>query len=623
MCGIVGIFSYHGNDQDRGQIKKMTDTISHRGPDADGYFSDDKINLGHRRLSIIDLSTSANQPMISENGRYVIVFNGEVYNFPELKRELEADGVVFKTESDTEVILELFAKIGYETPARLRGMFAFAIWDNAREELFIARDRLGKKPLKFYSDDNQFIFASELKAILTHPSVPKEIDYDAIDQFLSLKYVPAPKTGFIGIAKLPPAHFMTISRDGEIKKERYWQLNYTPKQNHSEAEWLKLAEDKLKESIRIRLMADVPIGAHLSGGIDSSLIVALMSEMVDEPVKTYSIGFTGDDVNELPYANLVAEKYKTDHHTYHIDPKALDILSDIVWYYEEPYADASAIPSWYLAEMTSRDVSVVLNGDGGDESFAGYDRYRAVQMHKFLRFLPFKITLSTIMELLYEKTKKKIFWNISRLLRAYRPNQIQFFSELIKYVSDEEKEKLYTEKFRTKLSTKDKNCEETKKLNTDNTLDELLSIGVETHLPDDLLVKVDIASMAHGLEARSPMLDHEFMELVALMPAKLKLKDRTTKYLLKKIAYKYLPKECIDRKKQGFVLPVDHWLRTDLYDHAKKRLLDGNLDMLGLDEIHIEKMLEQHKTQKKDYANELWTLLMLREWLEIWEFDQI
>ncbi len=621
MCGIVGILSYGKQNSERENITAMAGSISYRGPDNTGYFSAEHIELGHLRLSILDLSTSAHQPMISSDGNFIIVYNGEVYNFPEIRAELQNQGVTFKTTSDTEVILELYAKVGTETPAKLRGMFAFAIWDIRKEELFIARDRLGQKPLKFYNDEHRFIFASELKAILKHPQVPREIDYTAIDQYLSLKYVPAPRTGFIGIYKLEPAHWLTIRKDGLIHKERYWQLNYEPKSKHNKKYWEEIVENKLKEAIQIMLVSDVPIGAHLSGGIDSSLIVALMSEMSPQPINTYSIGFAEKDYDELPYAKLVADKYHTKHHTYLVNPDIQEIMNDVVYHYEEPYADASAIPSWYLARETGRDITVVLNGDGGDENFAGYDRYKAVRLHIFLKFIPYKKHLSSLTHKLFGITQKNIFWYLTRLLKSYHPHRVQFFNNLIKYISDEEKELLYTDEFKNKINF-NKTKETIIKKSNLNWLDYLLSIGIETHLPDDLLVKVDIASMAHSLEARSPMLDHEFVELTAKLPTKYKLHHNKSKYLLREIAYKYLPKDCIDRKKQGFTLPLKHWFRHELYKYMEDKLLDGNLKKLGLNEDRIKLLLKDHKNNTSDNSNEIWSLLMLHEWLAVWELNK-
>ncbi len=381
MCGIAGKLNFKNQPVEKTDILAMMNEIKHRGPDDEGIYLNNNIGLGHRRLSIIDLSSNGQQPMPDESKRFWITYNGEVYNFLELKKELLRDGVRFKSNTDTEVIIYLYKKYGAECLKLLRGMFAFAIWDNEKKELFLARDRIGKKPLKYYLSNNVLIFSSELKAILKNKEVKKEIDWQAIDKFLTYKYVPAPRTGFKNIHKLPPAHCMTIKANGEKIIKQYWDLNFEKKLDLSEKDWLKNITNKLKESVQARLISDVPLGVHLSGGIDSSLIVALMAEIQNKPIKTFSIGFKEKKYNELNYARLVAKKYKTNHQEFIIDPKAAEILPELAYSYEEPYADASLLPSYYLSKITKEHVTVALNGDGGDEVFAGYDRYQAAQLY--------------------------------------------------------------------------------------------------------------------------------------------------------------------------------------------------------------------------------------------------
>lgn len=597
----------------------MNGAVSHRGPDDQGIFTDKNVGLGHARLSIIDLSPAGHQPMPDDTGRFWIVFNGEIYNFLELRKELENAGVKFRSKTDTEVIIHLYKKYGVDCLKLLRGMFAFAIWDKEKQVLFLARDRVGKKPLKYYSDGKVFLFASELKAILQNPEVKKEIDWPAIDEYLTYQYVPHPKTGFKNIFKLEPGHYLLIKSDGTIKKEKYWQIDYSKKLNLSESEWEKAVLEKLKESVKTRLISDVPLGAHLSGGIDSSVIVALMAGEMKEPVKTFSIGFKEDDYNELPYARLVAEKYKTEHQEFIIEPNAIEILKKLAYHYEEPYADSSALPTWHLSELTKKHVTVALNGDGGDENFVGYGRYNAMKLFYQLKALPLKNQMQFLNKHLYRLTGIKIFRKGWRFLEAYGKNPLDFYLRIISYLSQDDKGLIYGPDLLEKTGNSrwqsflEEKFSEAKNLEK---LDQILYTDINSYLPDDLLVKVDIASMAHALEIRSPFLDHEFMELTAQIPANLKLKGHNKKYLLKKLAYKLLPKECIDRPKQGFGVPLEYWFRGELENHLKERLLDKSFLDYGFKKEGLEKLITDHKEKRRNNANQLWALLTLSYWLE-------
>jgi len=623
MCGISGkLYFNRDKSVSKEEIERMSKAIFHRGPDDKGIFIDRNIGLGHQRLSIIDLSPSGHQPMSDNEGKIWIVFNGEIYNFLDLRRELEKNGIKFKSKSDTEVIIHLYKKYGVNCLRYLRGMFAFAIWDSEKRQLFLARDRVGKKPLKYYQDNNCFIFASELKAILTNPEIKKKIDYEAIDEYLTYQYVPHPKTGFKNIYKLEPAHFLIVKEDGKVAKQRYWQLDYFQKLDLSESEWEEKILEKLRESVRLRLVSDVPLGAHLSGGIDSSLIVALMAQQTKKPVKTFSIGFKESDYNELPYARLVAQRYKTDHQEFIVGPNAIELLPKLVRQYEEPYADSSVLPTWYLSGSTKKHVTVALNGDGGDENFAGYDRFSAVKLFHQLRNVPFKNFLKLINRALYQITKIKLFWKAARFFAALNNKPLDFYLQIINCLSPENKDLIYSDDFKElvknsgwRSSLKEK-FDETKNLEW---LDQLLYVGINTYLPDDLLVKVDIASMAHALEIRSPFLDHELLELTAKMPTSLKLRGYNKKYLLKKIAYKYLPKECIERPKRGFSVPLEHWFRAKLNDYLKEQLLDKKFFDFGFKKDGIGKLIQNHKDCRQDYTNQLWALLVLKNWLEIFD----
>lgn len=620
MCGITGRFEFTSQSVSEETIKKMTRAIAHRGPDDEGVFVDGQIGLGSRRLAIVDLSSAGHMPMSDESGQIWITYNGEIYNFPTLKKDLEAQGVKFRSHSDTEVIIQLYKKHGIECLKYLRGMFAFAIWDKNKQELFLARDRVGKKPLKYYSDSEKLVFASELKAILTNSDVKKEVDLEAVDEYLTYQYVPHPKTGFKNIWKLEPGHFMIV-KNGKINKQKYWDLDFSKKEQHSESEWKHLIENKLAETVKMRLISDVPLGAHLSGGIDSSVVVALMAKSMHEPVKTFSIGFKESDYNELPYAKMVADRYKTNHQEFIVEPNAIEILPKLAYHYEEPYADSSALPTWYLSELTRKHVTVALNGDGGDENFAGYSRYNVMRLFRATSYIPNKKMLAEVNRFLYETTKQKIFRKGYRFLSSYSGAPVDFYRNIVDYFGQDEKEQLYTEEFKTKVK---KSAWESyladyyNKTNSD-WLDKILYTDIKTYLPDDLLVKVDIASMAHSTEIRSPFLDHEFMELVAKIPSGLKLRGQNKKYILKQLAYDLLPRECIDRPKQGFGVPLEHWFRGHLHEYLEQNLLDEKFVSYGwFKKDVLKKLISDHKEYKQNNANQLWALLMLRMWLKTW-----
>jgi asparagine synthase (glutamine-hydrolysing) len=622
MCGIAGKINFdHNRPIKPSEIKAMIGTIAHRGPDDEGVFVDGNVGLGTRRLAIVDLSSAGHMPMSDESKKFWITYNGEIYNFPELKKSLEQDGVKFRSHTDTEVIIELYKKYGVDCLKYLRGMFAFAIWDSAKQLLFIARDRIGKKPLKYYKDSSAFIFASELKAILANPEVKKEPDLEAIDEYLTYQYVPHPKTGFKNIYKLEPGHYMII-QNGNISKQKYWDLDFSSKLDLTESEWQGQIETKLTESVKMRLISDVPLGAHLSGGIDSSVVVALMAKVMNKPVKTFSIGFAESDYNELPYARMVADKYHTEHQEFIVEPNTIDILPKLAYHYEEPYADSSALPTWYLSELTRKHVTVALNGDGGDENFAGYARYNAMKLYRLLAMIPAKKSLAEVNRFFYETTKLKIFRKGQRFLGSYSGKPIDFYLNIIDYLDKNDKNQVYTGEFKQKVAHSSWHSFIRQYYDgapARDWLDKILYTDIKTYLPDDLLVKVDIASMAHSVEVRSPFLDHEFMELAAKVPSNLKLKGQNKKYILKQLAYKLLPRECIDRPKQGFGVPLEHWFRGHLNEYLKANLLSESfLKWSWFRREGIEKLIEDHKTHKQNNANQLWALLMLSQWLKTW-----
>ncbi|MBI4437483.1 asparagine synthase (glutamine-hydrolyzing) [Candidatus Uhrbacteria bacterium] len=625
MCGIVGRLNFNTEPVQAQTLKAMSDRLAHRGPDDAGMFVDGNVGLGFRRLAIIDLSVRGHQPMSDEAREVHLVFNGEIYNFRSLRAELEADGVRFLSETDSEVIIHLYKKYGVGCLERLRGMFAFAIWDARARELFIARDRLGKKPLKFYLDAHRFIFASELKALFVNPEIPKEIDWAAVDEYLSYQFVPHPKTGFLGIEKLEPAHYLIVKENGEVRKKRYWQLDFSKKEQHTPQEWKEKITESLKESVRLRMVSDVPLGAHLSGGVDSSLVVALMAQASSRPVKTFSIGFREDSHNELPQARLVAERYGTDHHEFVVESDAVDLLPKIARHFEEPFADSSALPTWILCELTRQHVTVALNGDGGDENFAGYARYKAMQRYETLRRFgavvgPASGPLASVLRHASRLTKQKRLEYLATILSAYTGVRGRFYLHSFGFFREDEKEALYTPEARQRVlasrasSVMQRLFEESSGLSP---TEQMLFVDFESYLPDDLLVKTDMASMAHALEVRSPLLDQVFVSQVASMPVAMKLAGRESKILLKEIAKALVPLEILEKPKRGFNVPCDIWLRTTLKTFVREHILAPSFLRFGFSRSAIEDLLTRHE-RGEDVSRKLWSLLMLRLWLQEW-----
>lgn len=623
MSGIVGKFYF--NEEKiifEKEIKEMLNALSHRGLNDEGIFINRNIGLGHRRLSLINPAPAGHRPIADDEEKIWIVYDGEIYNFLELKENLEKEGIKFKSsQTDTEVIIYLYKKYGLNCLKYLRGVFAFAIWDSQKRELFLARDRIGRRPLKYYYDNRCFIFASELKSILKNPEVKKEPDFGAIDEYFTYQYVPSPKTGFKNIFKLQSAHYLIVKEDGQVINQRYWQLNYLKKLDLSEKEWEKLISDKLKESLKLSLVSKETPGVHLSGGIDSSLIFAFLAQEINEPIKTFSIGFKEKDYNELPYAELVAKKYKSEHKKFIIGPDIIKILPKIVYFYEEPYADSSALPTWHLSEMTKKFVPVVLNGDGGDENFAGYNRYNGMKLFRQFKIVPFKNQLKKINQFLYQILKINLFQKGYRFLSSYSKGSLDFYLRLIDCFGEEEKDFIYNEEFKKQIQNSRWHSFLEEKFNEAKDfdwLDQILYLDINSYLPDDLLVKVDIASMAHNLEIRSPFLDHEFLELTAKMPSNLKFRGYNKKYLLKKIASSYLPWQCINKPKQGFALPLEHWFRRDLERYLIENLLNKKFLDYGFKKEGIEKLISEHKIYHQNYTPYLWVLLTLSHWFKIW-----
>ena len=619
MCGICGKLTLNGTTPSKDLLLRMCDTLRHRGPDDEGVYIGKNIGLGHRRLSIIDLS-SGHQPLSNEDETIWIVFNGEIYNFGELRPNLTSRGHRFRTKTDTETIIHLYEEYGVDCVQHLRGMFAFAIWDERKKRLFLARDRIGKKPLCYCFTKNSFVFASELKAILEDIDIDKEINLEAIHHYLTYQYVPSPITIFTQIKKLPPAHIMVIE-DGKIERlERYWRPEYTPKTSLKEPEIIESILEILKEATRIRLISDVPLGAFLSGGIDSSAIVAMMSQLMNEPVKTFSIGFPEASFNELSFARVVADRFKTEHHEEIVKPDALDILPKIVWHYNEPYADSSCIPTYYLSKMTRQNVTVALNGDGGDEIFAGYERYLAYKLTSYYEKVPKFIRdgISASLSLFPESSSRRDF-----IRRAKRFTEVMAEPLERRYIrwpsifSNDLKDKLYSEEMKERMRNIDSVeivAESFKKSGTRDPLDTLLFVDTLNYLPSDLMVKVDIASMAHSLECRSPFLDHKLVEFAASIPSELKLKGRKTKHILKKALAKILPEKILNRSKMGFGVPLSFWFREELKDYAQDLLLCKRADRGYFEQKEIKNLLEEHISGRVNHSYRIFSLIMLELW---------
>ena len=621
MCGICGRINLDGTSVDRGLLQRMTDVLAHRGPDDEGLYLSGHVGLGHRRLSIIDLSASGHQPMPNEDGTIWIVYNGEIYNFADLRTDLISRGHQFRSGSDTETILHLYEEYGSECLHHLRGMFAFALWDERDRSLFLARDRVGKKPLYYWHTPEVFAFGSEIKAILQCPDYEASPDLTAIHHYLTYQDVPSPWTAFKGIRKLPPSHYLIV-KEGKIEIKRYWRLSYFPKHNLKEKDLKVEIIERLKEAVKIRLISDVPLGAFLSGGVDSSAVVALMATMTSRPVKTFSIGFREEKYNELRFARMIADRFGTDHTEFIVEPNAVEILPKLVWHYNEPFADSSAIPTYYVSKLAREQVTVILNGDGGDENFAGYGRYTAneisKEMHRYFPASIARLLLLFIMRLPHGSDPTNFLWRLKRFLQEYSKSPEMMNAHWLCHFSTGMKSDLYSPDFYARHAADDSFdllLEKYRDADAESFLDKTLYADVMMYLPDDLLVKVDVASMANSLEARSPFLDHEFMEFVASIPSGLKLKGRETKYILKETLKGILPDEVLYREKMGFGVPIDHWFRNELKNMAYDVILSERAIARGyFKKEAINKILDEHTSGKWNWQNHIWNLLMLELW---------
>ncbi|MBK7512435.1 MAG: asparagine synthase (glutamine-hydrolyzing) [Chloracidobacterium sp.] len=622
MCGIVGFVNNSERAADQGVLEAMNGAIVHRGPDDDGFYVHDNVGMAMRRLSIIDLA-GGKQPMHNADRTKWIVFNGEIYNYRELRADLEKRGHSFYTNSDTEAIIHLYDEYGADCLQYLRGMFAIAIWDKSDRSLFLARDRVGKKPILYSHQPNgDLIFGSEFQAILKHPSVTREVDYGAIDSYLSYLCVPAPETAFKQIRKLEPGHWLKW-KDGNVETRRYWLPDFSKKIKISEDEAIQETTRILRESTKLRMISEVPLGAFLSGGVDSSIVVALMAQESAAPVKTFSIGFEEQDFSELKYARRVAEHVGAEYSEFIVRPDALEVLPTLVEHYGEPYADSSAVPTYYVAKETRQHVTVALNGDGGDESFAGYERYMAMEVAELYRRIP-RILRRTLIEgpirmLPTSEIKKTRVRDVQRFLISANESRKERYARWMSAIKPTAKlALLYSDEMNARVGEHNAAAvldEWFDRAGDLGLLDATLLADQMTYLPNDLLVKVDIATMANSLEARSPFLDHKVIEFAASLPESLKMNRFRPKYLLKKVAARLVPPEVVYRRKMGFGVPIAHWFRGEMKDFVRDVLLSpASLSRGVFRPETIQMYIDQHIRGEVDHATPIWTLLMLELW---------
>ena len=610
MCGICGMLNTNGKPADLTLLKDMMGLMRHRGPDDEGIYKYKNMGMGIRRLSVIDLSTG-HQPISNEDESIWVMQNGEIYNYQEVRYETESKGHVYKTKSDTEVIVHLYEEYGEEFVDKLNGMFSIALWDERQEKLILVRDRFGIKPLFYFFDGHKLLFSSEIKAILSDPTINREINPTALNQYLTYKFVPAPLTMLKDITKLLPAH-MLIYAQGKIKIRPYWNLKYDKLERRSKDYYLNHLHNVLRESVRRHLISDVPIGIFLSGGIDSSIIVSIVNELVDGPVETFSITFGGERCDESRYARMVAERFKTRHHEFAVKPDAIQILPKLIWHMDEPLGDSCLLPTYYLSKFSREYVTVALSGDGGDELFAGYQRYRREKFISLYGRIPRWIregVLGPASKLLQVKSKVELFNEASTLSLGKR---YKLWTEII---PEDVRYGLVKNNEFSDIGLSDIILNYFEECDVPENLNKMLYVDLKTYLPDDLLLKVDRMSMAHSLEVRVPFLDREVVEFASMLPINLKLRNfSNTKYLLREYLKKYLPTDIYKREKQGFNLPIDSWFRGELKAFACQVLLDPGVGNRAIfDSQGLKFLLDEHG-KGKNYGEAIWALIVFELW---------
>lgn len=621
MCGICGVYEPASESVvQRSTLKAMADTIRHRGPDDEGFYISGSLGLAHRRLSIIDLK-GGHQPLSNEDDTVWIAFNGEIYNFEDLQRQYLSSGHHLKTRSDTEVIVHLYEEIGERCFAELRGMFAIALWDGRKKRLLLARDRVGKKPLFYSWDGRRLLFASEIKAMWAAGGLSADMDVEALSDYFSYQYVPAPKTIYRNVRKLRAGHYLVIDQSG-VREVPYWDIRFDQTRKLSEAEWCNAFLDEYRHAVKSRLVSDVPLGAFLSGGVDSSSVVALMNAF-QSPVTTCSIGFTENSYDETGDARTFAASLGANHFEEVVKPHAIDLVSKLAWHYDEPFADSSAVPTYYVSQMARRHVTVALSGDGGDENFAGYRRYKFTMWEEQLRsFMPRFVRRAVFRPL--GEMYPKLGW-APRMFRAKSTFQsiardpIEGYFYGISCCPPAMKSRLFHGDLLKRLNGYDSSDvlrHHYDRAGTSDPLSRIQYVDMKTYLVDDILVKVDRASMANSLEVRCPLLDHKLMELIAQMPSDLKLNGGRGKYIFKKSLETVLPNETLHRRKKGFAMPVAEWFRGELRESAHQTLFDTPDDGL-LNRSFLMDCWQQHQRQRRDWSALLWCTLMFKTWQAI------
>jgi asparagine synthase (glutamine-hydrolysing) len=625
MCGIVGIFDTRGaRTIDPALLKRMNETQHHRGPDEGDIYTEPGVGFGHRRLSVIDIA-SGQQPMFNAGGDVGVVFNGEIYNFPELTEELQKLGYVFRTRSDTETIVHAWEAWGEDCVHRLRGMFALAVWDRNKQVMFMARDRMGVKPFYYAAlPDGMFIFGSELKSLRAHPGLPHEIDVRAVEDYFAYGYVPEPKTIYSGAKKLSPGFALTVHIGQPVPEpKQFWDVPFKPHaamtQQDAEGELIV----RLREAVKIRLKAEVPLGAFLSGGVDSSAIVAMMAGLMKDPVNTCSIAFRDKAFDESQYAEQVARQYQTEHHTETVDTDDYALLDTLADLYDEPFADSSAIPTYRVCQLARKRVTVALSGDGGDENLAGYRRYRYAMAEDAVRS-KMPVGLRKLVFGPLGKYYPKADWaprvfRAKTTFEALSRDLVEGYFHGVSLMSDAMRAQLFSNKFRKDLQgyrAIDVMQEHAANSPTDDPLSMIQYLDMKTYLPGDILTKVDRASMAHALEVRVPLLDHKLVEWISGLPADMKLNGSEGKYVFKKSLEKYLPSDILYRKKMGFAVPLAGWFRGPLRDRVRESLLGSTLADTGIFNTgFLADMVEQHQSGRRDYSASIWALLMFEAFL--------
>ncbi len=617
MCGIAGFFRSGFSKTDEGLLNKMGETIQYRGPDASGVYLDADIGLVHRRLSIIDLSEAGIQPMASSCGRYVIVFNGEIYNFLELRAKLEKQGYQFRTHTDTEVILACYADKGIQCLQDFNGMFAFALWDKQTRRLFLARDRIGKKPLYYFSEgDKRFAFASEIKPLLELPEVPRSVDKTAVIDYLKYLYIPAPKSIFSGIYKLQPGHYITLAPGERPQSMEYWDVHFGRTKDLDLEGAAQQLHNLIASSTELRMIADVPLGAFLSGGIDSSGIVALMAQISQSSVKTCTIGFNDPDHDESSYARQVARQFKTDHTEYEVRNNLADTITRLPRYFDEPFADSSAVPTFHVSRLARQKVTVALAGDGGDENFGGYEKYITELIENQVRSITPRCVLSLIGGFTRGRTTT-IARKANSLAGSALRDPGRAFYTTNTCITDEHLGLILADSLKKECSgydAADHTLRHWKKMSDADHIACMLYTDIKTYLPGDILVKVDRMSMAHSLEVRAPLLDYRIVEFAAALPSSWKIHNRDKKYILKKSFSRHLPNGILDRKKHGFTVPLDSWFRNELRSLALDAIIHNSVLGEYFSIPGVQFMWDRHQKGVANYGDLLWSLLCFSLW---------